>query len=63
MVEHVEQRGGERQGSRDIHVVCPERQGEAETNEDDPDILDGVIGEQPLEIVLHQGIEHADNGG
>ena len=36
---------------------------EAEADEDDADILDRVIGEQPLQIVLHQRVEHAHDAG
>ena len=32
-------------------------------DEDDADVLDAVIGEQALEIVLHQGVEHAEHRG
>ena len=35
------------------------REREAEADEDDADVLDRVIGEQPLQIVLHQRVEHA----
>ena len=34
-----------------------------EPDEDDADILDRVIGEQPLQIVLHQRVEHAHDAG
>ena len=63
MIEDVEQRGGEgeRRGGR--HAVRLEGEREAEADEDDADILDRVIGEQPLQIVLHQRIEHAHHAG
>ena len=34
---------------------------QAEADEDDADVLDRVIGEQPLEVVLHQRVEHAEH--
>ena len=40
-----------------------EGQRQPKADEDDADILHRVIGEQPLEIVLHQRIEHAHHGG
>ena len=39
------------------------RQREPKSNEDDADVLDGVVGEQALEVVLHQRVEHAEQGG
>ncbi len=63
MVEHVEERGGERKRGRDVHAVGTEREREPEADEDDADVLDRMIGEQPLEIVLHERIEHAERRG
>ena len=37
-------------------------QGQPQANEDDPEILDRGIGQETLEIILHQGIEHAHDG-
>ena len=59
MVEHVQEAGGQRQRRGRGHVKGLERQSEPETDEDDPDILDRVIGEKALEVVLHQCIEDA----
>ena len=59
----MEQRGGQRERRRPLHVVRLECEREAEADEDDADILDRVIGEQALEVVLHQCIEHAEYGG
>ena len=61
MVEHVQQRGRHRQRRRKLHAVRPKRHRKAQADEDDPDILDRGIGEQPLEILLHQRVEHAEN--
>ena len=33
-----------------------------EPDEDNADVLHGVIGKQPLEVVLHQRVEHAHHG-
>ena len=61
MIEDVEQRRGRRQRGRPAHVVGSERQAQTQTDEDDADVLDGVIGEQALEIVLHQRVQDAQN--
>jgi hypothetical protein len=53
MVEHVQQGGGERQRCGEQHAVRLERQRQPKSDEDDADILDRVIGEEPLEVVLH----------
>ena len=63
VIEDVEQRGGERQRRREVHAIGPEGERQAEADEDDPDVLDRVVGEQPLQIVLHQRIEHAEHRG
>ena len=63
MVEDVEQRRGHRQRRRRLHAVGAEAERETQADEDDADVLDRVIGEQPLEVVLHQRVEHAEHGG
>ena len=40
-----------------------ESESKAEADEDDADVLHGVVGEQPLEVVLHQRAEHAEHAG
>ena len=59
MVEDVQQRGGQRQRRGKQHAVRLEGERKAETDEDDADVLDRMIGEQPLEIVLHERVKHA----
>ena len=63
VIEYVEQRGCQRQRRGGRHVVRRKGEREAEADEDDADILDGVVGEQPLEVVLHQGAQHAEHTG
>ncbi len=63
VVEDVEQRRGQRQRRRPAHAVGLEGERQTEADEDDADILDRVIGEQALEVVLHQRIEHAHHRG
>ena len=40
-----------------------ERERKAKSDEDDADVFHRVIGQQPLEIVLHERIEHAHHRG
>ena len=54
VVEDVEQRRGHRQRRRQRHVLGLEGQGEAQPDEDDPDILHRAEGQHALEILLHQ---------
>ena len=63
MVEHVQEPGGERQRRRPGHAVGLECQRQTQPDEDDPDILHRVIGQKPLEVVLHQRIQHAHHAG
>ena len=63
VVEHVEQRRGQRQRRAGGQPVGAERQRQAEADEDDADVLDRVVGEQPLQVVLHQRVEHAEHRG
>ena len=44
------------------HAVGLEGEREAQADEDDADVLDRAVGEQPLEVALHQGAEHAEHG-
>src|SRR5438445_79988 len=54
-------RKGEGHGQR--QSVGLQRDGETEAREDDADILDRGVGEQPLEVVLHHRIQDAYRGG
>ena len=63
MVEYVEQPCGQSERGRPCHAVRLEGERQPEPDEDDPDILYGVVSEQALEVVLHQGVEHAHYGG
>ena len=56
-------RGGQRQRGGGRQSVGGERQRQAEADEDDADVLDRVVGEQALQVVLHQRVEHAEHRG
>jgi hypothetical protein len=63
MVEGVEKCRGERQRRRRLHAVRREGERQPEADEDDADVLDRVIGEQTLQVVLHQRAQHAQHAG
>ena len=63
MIEDVEERRGQRQRRRPVHAVGAKGERKAEADEDDADVLDRVIGEQALEVVLHQRVENAHHRG
>ena len=63
MIEYVQQCGGERQSGGPAHSISLERKTQTEPDENDADILHSVIGEQSLQVVLHQGVEHAEHAG
>ena len=63
MIEHVQQRRGEGERRRQSHAIGLEGEREPQADEDDADILHRVIGEQALQIVLHQRVEHAHDAG
>ena len=63
VIEDVEQRRGEGQRRGAGHAVRLEGEREAEADEDEADVLDRRIGEDALQVVLHQGVEDAEHGG
>jgi hypothetical protein len=63
VVEDVQQRRRESESSRPAEAVDLKSKREPEADEDDADILHRVIGKQPLQIVLHQRVEHAHDAG
>ena len=58
----MKERGGERQRRRPTDVVGAERERQTKPDEDDADVLDGVISEQPFDVVLHERVEHTQRG-
>ena len=63
MVERVIQRRGERQRRQRIFVEGVENQREADADQNDANVLDGGIGEQPLHVHLHGSEHHAEQRG
>ena len=61
MVDDVHQRGGHRQRRGPVKPVGPESERKPKSDEDDADVLDGAVGEELLEILLHHGVEHAED--
>ena len=63
VIEHVEQRRRQRERRGQAHGVGLEGERQAEADEDDADVLDRVVGEQALQVVLHQRVQHAEHRG
>ena len=63
VVEHVEERGSQRERRAGGLLVGLKRQRQPEPDEDDADVLHRVVGEQPFQIVLHQRVEDAECRG
>ena len=59
VIEHVQQRGGERECRPSRLAAVPEQQRRAQSEHDDADVLDGVESEQPLEFVLEERVDDA----
>ena len=54
MVDHMQQRRREGERRRRSHAVRLKGKREAKADEDDADVLDRAVGEQPLKIALHE---------
>ncbi len=63
VIEDVEEGRSQRERRRGRHLVRLEGERQAKADEDDADVLHRVIGEQALEVVLHQGVQHAHHRG
>ena len=63
MVEDVQQAGGQRQRGDRRHDESLESKRKPEADVNDADVLDRVVGEQTLEVVLHQRVEDAHHRG
>src|SRR2546423_1305774 len=63
VIEYVEDRRRERQRRRGAQAARLERQGETQADEDDADVLDGVVREEALQVVLHQRVQDAQQCG
>jgi len=63
MIDHMKQparKAEDRQRRRmDVHA----QQAQAQAHRDDADVLDAVIGQQPLEVMLRQREQHAQDAG
>ena len=61
VVQHVVEAGGDADRGQSLAVHRERHHAGAQPEQDDADVLDAVVGEQPLEVVLHQRIQHAEN--
>ncbi len=60
MVEGMKERGDEGEGTEGEESQRIEDHPHPESQQDDTDILNGVVRQQRLDIVFVQGVEHAD---
>ncbi len=61
VVEHMQQPGGKANDRERRYVSREPKHAGTDAEQDNPDILDAVIGKQPLQIVLRQREQHAEN--
>ena len=61
VVEAVERRAGEAEHRHHRMVIGHPQRPRADAKQDDPDVLDAVIGEEALEVVLREGPEHSEH--
>ena len=61
VVENVEKSGGKADDGEQRHRFGEPQHADPDAEQNDPDILDAVIGEQALEIMLRQGEQHAEH--
>ena len=59
VVEH----GGHGQCRQRLHAIGVEDQGQADAHRDEADVFDRRIRQQPLHVVLHRAVEHAEQCG
>ena len=62
VIDHVEQRRTQSQDDDRVGTRAAARQRDPQSEQDDPDVLDAVVREQPFEIVLHQRVQHTQTG-
>ena len=63
VVEGVIEAGHEPHRRKGRQPVALEHEPGADAEEDDPDVLDRVIGQESLEIVFHERVQHAQQRG
>ena len=62
VIQHVRQTGGDRHGRQFGPPVRQRQHRRAQSEHDDPGILDRAVREKPLEIALRQRVQHAQDG-
>ena len=63
VVERVVERRDQAERARRRVAEAEEHHRHAQAEQDDADVLHRVIREQPFQVVLHQGVEHAEERG
>ena len=61
MVEDMKKGGGQGRARRP-NMPFARKPAPGRADEDDADVFDRVIGEEPLQVMLHERIEHAEDG-
>ena len=57
------ERRGQRQRGHRRHAIAEEQQRQADADDQQADVLDRRVGQQPLHVGLHRGEHHAEQGG
>ena len=60
VVERVKECGDEGEGAEYLQAQRVEDHPHSEADQNDTDIFDGVVGQQRLDVVFAEGVEHAD---
>ena len=63
VVERVVERGDQGKHAGCRVAETDEHHGHPQAEQDDADVLDRVVGEQALQVVLHEGVQHAEQRG
>ncbi len=62
VVQRVQERGAERERGPGVRTARPQDEAGAEAEHDDPDVLDRVQREEPLQVVLEERVDDAADG-
>ena len=63
VIQDVQQGAGESQQRHDGQAIGQPQESHTQSERNDPDVLDTMVSQQPLEVVLSQREEHAEDAG
>src|SRR5260370_35007499 len=63
MIQSVKHRSDQGYSGEQRMPRHAEDQSSTQPHENDANVLDAVVGQEPFEIVLHQGVQDAEKGG